>query len=155
MNRDELIALAKQTAQAAGVCPELLCAAIEQESDWDPWAVRFEPEFFKRYCVPLFTNNKITLTEAYLRAFSWGLGQVMGQTAREHGYNTELPRLCAEPGTNIELACKILAHKLAVNGGNERQALLAYNGGGRPAYADEVLARTGKYRAASLSDGQA
>ena len=49
--------------------------------------MRYEPAFFTKYVAPLYTNNKITATEAYARGFSWGLMQVMGQVARESGFD--------------------------------------------------------------------
>jgi len=142
---DELIAIARSTAARHGLDPDLVCAVIEQESSWRTYEIRYEPEFFERYCFPLFKNPQITATEARARAFSWGLMQVMGQTAREFGYAGNLPELCA-PEAGIEIGCKVLAHKLAVNEGNVRQALTAWNGGANPNYAEEVLTKSAKYR---------
>ena len=45
------------------------CAIIEQESAWNPWAVRYEPAFFARYVAPFCADNKISATEARARAF--------------------------------------------------------------------------------------
>lgn len=146
-SRDELIALAKQIATAHELPPELVCAVCEQESSWNVYAIRFEPEFFKTYVAGLYTNNKIDVTEAYGRAFSWGLMQTMGQVAREFGYEGPLPQLC-EPETGIEIGCRVLAHKIKVNEGNLKHALLAWNGGGSKDYPAEVLARADKYRSA-------
>jgi len=145
MSRDELIALAKSKASEAGLLPEVVCAIVEQESSWNPWAIRYEPRFFAKYVAPLYTNNHISVTEAYLRAFSWGLMQVMGQVAREHGYPGELAALC-DPATGLEWGCKVLAHKLAIAQGNFREALLSWNGGSNTAYPDQVLARVDRYK---------
>jgi len=79
----QLLTLARHAAEARALDPGLVCAVIEQESAWNPWAMRYEPVFFTKYVAPLYTNNKISATEAYARGFSWGLMQVMGQVARE------------------------------------------------------------------------
>lgn len=142
---DELIALARAAAVRHGLDADLVCAVIEQESSWKTFAIRYEPAFFDRYCFPLFKNPQITATEARARAFSWGLMQVMGQTAREFGYAEDFPALCV-PQNGIEVGCKVLAHKIAVNQGNVRDALQAWNGGENPNYAQQVLARSDKYR---------
>jgi soluble lytic murein transglycosylase-like protein len=142
---DDLIAVARSIAAAHGLDADLVCAVIEQESSWRTYQIRYEAEFFDRYCFPLFKNPEITPTEARARAFSWGLMQVMGQTAREFGYAGDLTELCI-PQNGIETGCKVLAHKLAVNEGNVHVALGAWNGGANPSYADEVLAKSAKYR---------
>src|SRR5437016_1759983 len=83
----ELVALAHEAARAHSLWPELVCAVIEQESSWDPWALRYEPAFYARYVEPQLYRGMIRQeTEARARAFSWGLMQVMGQVAREHGF---------------------------------------------------------------------
>lgn len=142
---DGLIAVARSTAAQHGLDADLVCAVIEQESSWRTHQIRYEPEFFDRYCFPLFKNPEITPTEARARAFSWGLMQVMGQTAREFGYTGDFAALCI-PQNGVETGCKVLAHKLAVSEGNVHQALRAWNGGANPNYADEVLAKSTKYR---------
>ena len=70
--------------------PALVCAIVEQESSWNTWAMRYEPAFFAKYVAGLYTNNKITASEAYARGFSWGLMQVMGQVAREMGFDRHI-----------------------------------------------------------------
>src|SRR5260370_34198806 len=76
-----------------------------------------EPTFFPRYVAPLNTNNKITASEAWARGFSWGLMQVMGQVAREHGFAAgEHPfrsELC-DPEQGITVGCRGLSAKLAL-----------------------------------------
>jgi soluble lytic murein transglycosylase-like protein len=75
----KLIALARRAAGAEGLDEAVVCAVVEQESSWNPWAIRYEPLFFAKYVAPLYTNNKVGAAEAYARGFSWGLMQVMGQ----------------------------------------------------------------------------
>jgi soluble lytic murein transglycosylase-like protein len=138
-----MILLARQKASEHGLPPELVCAVVEQESGWNQWSIRFEPAFERRYIHPALPQAPST--EEMAKAVSWGLMQVMGEVARENGFAGPFASLC-DPGTGIEIGCKVLAHKLAVNEGNVERALLAWNGGGRPQYAAEVLARVQKYR---------
>ena len=148
MTKDDLIALARQTAKAHGLDDALVCAVVEQESGWNPWAIKYEPDFFKKYVAPLWTANKVTnMTELQSRAFSWGLMQLMGQCAREDGFpdSEQLSWLC-DPAIGLQWGCKHLAHKIAVARGVVKQGLLFWNGGGNKNYADEVFARIPTYQ---------
>src|SRR5579859_1672859 len=100
-----LIAATKNIAKSQGLDPALVCAVVEQESGWQPYAIRYEPAFFSKYVAPLYTANKITATEAYARGFSWVLMQVMGQVAREAGYSGPLPQLC-DSTVGAMIGCK-------------------------------------------------
>ena len=141
-----LIALARQKAAEHQLYPQLVCAVCEQESNWNPWALRYEPRFLSKYVAPLYTAGKISATEAYGRSMSWGLMQVMGQVAREHGFDGAfLPELC-DPAIGLEIGCRVLAHKLGAAGGNAEKALLLWNGGANAGYAAQVLARAEKYK---------
>jgi len=139
------VALARRAAAAQSLDPALVCAVIEQESGWNPWAMRYEPAFFVKYVANLYTNNKISASEAYARGFSWGLMQVMGQVAREAGFDgTFLSALC-DPEQGLTTGCKVLRRKFDAMAGDAPRALLAWNGGGNPAYAAQVLARRSHY----------
>jgi soluble lytic murein transglycosylase-like protein len=177
----ELLALAHDAARAHNLSPELVCAIIEQESGWDPWAARYEPEFFARYIEPALTRSARTVqnsgailsspavtaaatsrsltsregflneTESRMRAFSWGLMQVMGQVAREHGFNgTSLAQMC-DPQIGLDIGCRVFAAKLAAAEGNVPRALLLWNGGANRGYAEAVLARTHSYATLTAS----
>ena len=43
----EIIDLARHIACEHALDPALVCAVIEQESAWNPWAVRYEPDSFR------------------------------------------------------------------------------------------------------------
>ena len=145
---DQLISLAQDIARVHSLWPELVCAVIEQESSWDCWAIRYEPAFYSRYIEPQIARGTITSeTEARARAFSWGLMQVIGQVAREHGFTAaSLATLC-DADVGIDVGCRVLAAKLAAAEGNVERALLLWNGGGNPDYAGAVMNRCGRYGA--------
>ena len=155
MTRAELIALARRKAVEQQLCPEIVCAVCEQESDWDPWALRFEPAFYARYVAPLYVTSDLawTVTEAHARATSWGLMQVLGQVAREHGFaGAYLSELC-DPAVGLEVGCRVLAAKLGAAEGNLQRALLLWNGGSNTQYPAQVLARAEKYKASPSLTG--
>jgi len=142
----KLMDLARHAAQGEGLDPALVCAVVEQESNWNPWAMRYEPIFFAKYVAPLYTNNKVSATEAYARGMSWGLMQVMGQTAREKGLGSLYLSTLCDPAVGLAVGCKVLRQKMDAVGGDTTRGLLAWNGGGNPDYAEEVQARMGRYR---------
>jgi len=138
----DLIALALSSAQQYSLDPALVCAVVEQESAWDTHAIRYEPSFRSRYVAPL----GLPPTEEIARSISWGLMQVMGQVAREHGFSAKfLSELC-EPPSGLAIGCAVLAAKMAAAGGNLSRTLELWNGGSNPGYAAEVLARVARYR---------
>ena len=138
--------LAVQTAKAHQLDPALVCAVVEQESAWSQWAMRYEPAFFARYVAPQYTANKFSASEAYGRAFSWGLMQIMGEVAREFGYaGAFLANLC-DPVVGLEFGCRKLGKCLENAGGDVTKALLAWNGGSNPQYAVQVMSRIAAYQ---------
>lgn len=137
----QLIVLARKAAAAQSLEPALVCAVVEQESAWNPWAMRYEPLFFAKYVASLYTNNKISATEAYARGFSWGLMQVMGQVARETGFDGLFLSTLCDPEQGLAIGCKVLRRKIEGMAGDTTRGLLAWNGGSNPAYPAQVLAR--------------
>jgi soluble lytic murein transglycosylase-like protein len=122
---------------------------IEQESAWHRNAIRYEPAFFERYVKDLSVSD----TEKIARSTSWGLLQIMGQVAREHGFQGHFLTDLLEPATNLDLACRILKKRYNETG-SWFGALAAYNGGlggnRKPPYrnahyASSVLRRAEKY----------
>jgi soluble lytic murein transglycosylase-like protein len=137
----DLVALAKKTASDLNLYGALVCAIVEQESSWDPWSMRYEPDFRARYVAPL----GLPPTAEIARSISWGLMQLMGEAARELGFNTgSLAQLC-DPATGLYWGCRAFSAKLKIAGDDESKALELWNGGGNPNYAAQVLARVGKY----------
>jgi len=140
-----LISLVRDAAGVGGIDYSLLAALVEQESGWNQWAVRYEPAFFSKYISPIYTAGKINATEAWLRAYSWGLGQILGEVARELGFTGPfLPELC-DPATNLKYVCLKLKKCLDRNNGDVTKALQEYNGGSNPTYAQQVQDRVKHY----------
>src|SRR3979490_2706227 len=115
-------------AAAQSLDPALVCPVIEQESAWNPWAIRYEPAFFSKYVASLYTNNKIAATEAYARGFSWGLMQVLGQVARESGFDALFLSALCDPEQGLAVGCQVLRKKLDVMAGGTTPALLSRDG---------------------------
>ena len=88
--------------------PALVCAIIEQESAWNTYAIRYEPGFRTRYVAPL----GLPPTEEIARSISWGLMQVMGQVAREHGFDGKFLSALCDPALGLDIGCAALASKL-------------------------------------------
>jgi soluble lytic murein transglycosylase-like protein len=152
LKKEELIHLAQIRAKQFALSPALVCAVIEQESRWNPWAVRYEPDFQQKYIVPLKHAGQLKAfgasmnTEAVARSCSFGLMQTMGQVARETGADFAfLTELC-NPERSLEFGCSHLANKLEAAKGLTDRALQLWNGGANPHYADEVLARMVAYQ---------
>ena len=137
-------ALAAKYAAKHGLDTALICAVIEQESSWDPFAVRFEPAFEARYIKPAIPNMPTTLEMT--KAMSFGLMQLMGETAIEFGWKGKfLTELC-DPHTGVDFGCAKLRHCLDISAmGGETTALLIYNGGSNLLYPSQVLARKPTY----------
>lgn len=153
ITQGDLVALAQATALKYGLDPAVICGMCEQETGdrkpdpvtqremWDTWAIRNEPGFDAKYIKPLHKSP----TEEVARSCSWGLLQLMGESARELGYTGNITRLLI-PAVGLDLGCQWFRKKLLLAGGNMSHGLLLWNGGGNAAYPDQVLARVGKYR---------
>lgn len=135
------LALVSKWATKYGLDPAIVAAVCEQESSWNPYAGRWEPEFFVHYVMP---QNLPDLTEAYWRSTSWGLMQVMGQTARELGFQGKFLSQLTDPDIGVDLGCRKLQRCFEVHHEPE-VSLLAYNGGANREYGAEVLARVPSY----------
>ena len=113
-------------AKARGIPPELAFAIVEQESNWNPAAVRYE---------------------SHLKQTTVGLFQILPSTAKACPGSPSAEELF-HPLTNINCGLDLLARYLKTN--SPRRALVAYNGGegcltrtcsGAEAYANSVLDR--------------
>jgi len=113
---------AERFAAKHSLPPPLLRAIIQAESAGDPWAMRFEPDYrwlwdvrqgapFKgdpaRLPGPQFVSGE---TELIAQKTSWGLMQVMGAVAREHGYRGRYLSVLCDPEIGLEYGCRHLRH---------------------------------------------
>lgn len=108
-----------------GIDPDLVQAFVLQESSGNPNSKRFEPDFFRRYIMPMKITDPV---EREGRATSWGLLQVMGQVARELGYQGAFEGLF-DPSTGLEYGCKKLSRCIKRYPGDLDSAIAAYNAG--------------------------
>ena len=119
--------VAQHVARKHGLPLDIVCAIVAVESSGDPWAYRVEPAY--PYLVNCRTRQNYRTGVAGLRRApedfpgprgitadsewigqqtSWGLMQVMGAVAREHGFADPFPALC-EPLQGLEYGCRHLA----------------------------------------------
>jgi soluble lytic murein transglycosylase-like protein len=139
-----LIEQAKQRAAVYSLDLALVCAVCEQESEWDTYAIRFEPAFEKKYIHPALPQAPTT--EEIAKAMSFGLMQVMGEVARERGFKGKFLSSLCDPDIGLHVGCEYLKHIMDNHSGDVTASLQRWNGGGNPNYAAEVMARMGKYR---------
>lgn len=110
-----------------GLDPRLVMESwVAGESAWDPWATREEKGFHRTYVLP-HVGSYAVRREQWQRATSFGLLQVMGQTAREEGFEGKyLPALC-DPSLGLFFGVKhLMSRRIGESWG---QALAAFNGG--------------------------
>ena len=152
----------KKIAKSYGLDWRVVGAMVSQESAGNQYAVRYEPRFFARY---LEGKSKAQLrgywpspiptfdTELRLRATSLGLMQVMGQTAREVGFDGQYLTELTDPSVSLECGCSYLRKMLdraerkgIVGSSAQRYALTRYNGSAH--YPDLIYARidSGAYK---------
>lgn len=139
------------------LAPQLVAAVVAVESDGNPWAIRYEPGFYDRYVQAAPIKAKAPCsndTERRLRAMSFGLMQIMGQTARERGFvGTYLSQLC-DPEAGIEYGCKHLSWLASryLDAYGWEGVIAAYNAGsprrdgprwGNQGYVDKIRAAGG------------
>lgn len=142
MTQPELQRIAVAAALNHGIDPALVCSVCTHESNWQSYAVRYEAGFYRRY---IDSMKGLSDTEKTMRATSFGLMQVMGQTARELGFDRPFLTELLDPLNAANFGCKKLRNELAKNGQDITAALLGYNGGGDPSYPHLVMQFYEKY----------
>jgi len=122
---------------------QILNGLIIHESGWNLNATRFEPDFYKRY--PLKPTDFVPKgcsrdTEWALRSVSWGIMQIMGETARENGFRGWFPEL-VDPVTCATIGVNYLSHlQSELKGLGWNIILTAYNRGLGMAHVDNGYA---------------
>lgn len=115
------------------VNPQLVAGIVYVESSGNPNAVRFEPKFFERVKnLPQLSGyvpkNCTKETEQILRSTSFGLMQIMGETARNRGFRGEFLTDLLEPEVNLDLGVQFFAELLR-GSDDPRLALFKFNAG--------------------------
>lgn len=126
----------------------LLAGLVCHESGAQPYAIRVERGFFRRYqqgIVDVILHNTFGgddrwVTYPDLISASYGLCQILYATALEHGAQLSYPTELCDPRTNLYLGARILSAHLRDTRSDVGAALLRYNGGGNRAYPGLVLA---------------
>lgn len=127
--RELLLPLVTEKALKYELNPDLLDAIIRVESSYNPYAVRLESTYRFLHSPELFAKAmKISLaTEKTMQRMSWGLGQIMGGTARYMGHKESLLKL-SDPALNLDYCCRYLV-KLKVVCKSDDDLIAAYNAG--------------------------
>lgn len=136
---------------------ELFASLIMRESEGILNAGRFEQSFYLKYVLPHHREGLIghvpehlpdIASEKIFRGISYGLTQIMGETAREMGFAGDRLFDLFEPDINVEFGGKFFARCMKLSHGDERGALLHWNGGDDEQYHDKVFAirESGQYK---------
>lgn len=119
----DLTDLIRRQALSEGLPWELVQAICQVESSLNPWAMRFEPNY--RWFVG--NVDALSATERNGQQISWGVCQIMGAVAREHGFTGWFPKLC-DPATGLTYGIKHLKG-FFVRYGNWPDVIASYNAG--------------------------
>ena len=150
MTKEDLQKIAVAAALNAGIDPALVCAVCATESSWNPDATRYEPAFYKRY---IESMTGLSMTEKTDRATSFGLMQIMGQVAREQGFDEpDLRAGLLNPLNAVTQGCRKLkkclsleTHEHGTYAEDVNAGLLRYNGGGDANYPALVMSHYNDY----------
>jgi len=137
--------IAKYAAKHA-VPAHVVIGMVAQESAGVPTAVRVEPGFWRRYGAAMIrraagTRNKYDdkwMRFWMLASCSYGLMQVIYQTALEAGYELQYPTDLCDPDLGLDAGCKIFRKCLDRADGRTYGGLMRYNGGGDALYTQRV-----------------
>lgn len=142
--RTQIEAIAKELE----VDPLLIAALVATESSGNPFAIRVEPAWWRRYGAKAkaFARNSVSRADSKwiqfpdVYAASYGLMQVMYQTCRETGFDPQFPTEMCDVEYGLRVGTTYFKRLLQRTGGDVRAALLRYNGGADKAYPDRVFA---------------
>lgn len=121
----DLRATIKSIARDFDLPWELIEAFATVESSLNPWALRYEPQY--KYLYLLDNRSHLSPTERVGQMCSWGLMQVMGAVAREHGFKGYFPQLC-DPIVGLRYGC-LHVTKFRAKYGQWSDVIAAYNAG--------------------------
>lgn len=120
--------------------PILVEAIVWQESNYNPYAVRFEKEYYENNsrnetikCLKKYNPHLSILcsvhTERMSWATSWGLMQVLGETARRLGFIGAFMAGLCDPSEGIEWGIRYLQKQITRYDSDVIKAISAYNAG--------------------------
>ncbi len=122
--------LVMEIANAHNIDGRLVIAMVQQESQGQPCATRYEPGYRWLHNPSDYFQNMVGAdyeNEVRNQSTSWGALQIMGGTARWLGFGGEMAELCV-PRIGLEWGCKYLRRHM--NKYHERiDAIAAYNAG--------------------------
>lgn len=122
---------------------DLLQGQMLVESSGDPFAFRYEHDFFVTY----IRGNAHAAGARFgpLAACSFGLLQILLETACELGF-ADRPERLFEPQVGLAFGAKYVRQCIDRSNGDLRLGLARYNGSGAAAlaYADRVFVRAGR-----------
>jgi soluble lytic murein transglycosylase-like protein len=124
-------------ARAHRLPAALLAGVIQEESRFAEWATRMEPRYMRsravRNAVVRWSRAHGGVPNAYTeladRARSYGLMQIMGETAREQGFGARYLAELYLPHNSIEHGALLLAQLMKRYSGDTLAAISAYNQG--------------------------
>ena len=130
--------LINQYSESFDLDPHIVASIAQVESAGNGFAMRYEPGYRWLYevkqCAKLMRDTVFSRTaytdqtEEQLQKFSWGLLQIMGAVAREHGLDEPMPVLL-DIDANLFYGCRYLYHLKTRYKGNMVKAIAAYNAG--------------------------
>lgn len=105
--------------------PEIVYGICQKESNFNPLAIRYEPDF--KYHVNFYPVGCSKATEDILQKFSFGIMQIMGCVLRELGYDKVLTDILTDLECQLDYSCKHLSKKISKYG--EFDGIASYNSG--------------------------
>ena len=128
-NLEDIAASVSRAANKYGFSYKLITAVVVVESGGNTFANRYEPNW-RWFLRPSYWAWRLSITdktELMNQATSFGLMQVMGAVAREHGFEGDLLRLTI-PEVGLDYGCRHLK-KMYDRYKTIDCALAAYNAG--------------------------
>jgi soluble lytic murein transglycosylase-like protein len=127
----------EQAATEYALPPSLIAAVIQEESRFDAWATRAEPRYLQsrkvRRSAARFAHahrlGPSAFTELVDRSRSYGLMQIMGETAREQGFDRPFLAELYIPTNAISHGAMLLKRLLNRYHNDTLSAISAYNQG--------------------------
>jgi hypothetical protein len=124
-------------ARVNNIPPALLAAIVQTESNFKQWATRTEPHYKKKKVVIASAKNWSKshgglpnfVTELDDRSRSYGLGQIMGQTAREQQFNAQYLSQLYDPLDNLSQVAIKVSRLIKYYKTDTLSAISAYNQG--------------------------